>query len=69
MAPWPKLPISASKHQGAIFEIGKNALKGHFGIELECTKGPFWHTHRAAWTEGPFYLDKLGCNNELNFLM
>ena len=60
MAPWPKLPISASKHQRVILELSKNALKGHFGIKLECTKGPFWQIYRAVWAKGPFCLDKLG---------
>ena len=41
-------------------EISLNAPKGHFGIKLECTEGPFLHINWAVWAEGPFCLDKLG---------
>ena len=51
--------FQASKHRGAILELSQNAPKGHFGIKLECTEGPFWHIYRAVWAKGPFGLDNI----------
>ena len=65
--PPTKLPMPASKHQGTILELSQNAPKGHFGIKLECTEGPFWHIYRAVWAEGQFCLDDISYDRGLKF--
>ena len=61
------LMILTSKHRGVILELSYNALKGHFGIKLECTEGPFGHIYRAVWAEGPFGLDNISWSDVMFF--